>query len=364
LVVYDNSDSSIEGIKTFSLNGGSSSNYNTDNFYITTDDSTPAQNQLVDLTIKSRNGTSYDTSYRGNIRFEVRYRASGNSNWTKTTSLSYYEMKYPYEDNGYTFNSSNNGNITITDFIRFRKTDYEYKVLVLDNDYNDIQGSKIFTIGSVDTSNNADNLYVTTDNSTPTTLQRVDLTVRSRNGTTTDPAYRGTVQFDVYKKASTSSTWTLTTSSSDYEMKSTYANGYTFTSSNAGQKTLTDLIRFKRNNYSYKVLVYDEADENIEGYKTFEVGTTSNSSSSSVNGFSSSQLNTVQNIYNSRDDMVNNLENNYSKLRSNSRRKTMSDDLKIAMKEIIDDKSNKRYDNFADFYAAFLDRYRYTISVR
>ena len=62
--------------------------------------------------------------------------------------------------------------------------------------------------------------------------------------------------------------------------------------------------------------------------------------------------------------MISNLENTYSTLRNNTRRHTMSDDLYDAMQEIIDDDDTKTYDNFRDFYAAFLDRYRYTISVR
>jgi hypothetical protein len=317
------------------------------------------------LTIKARDNTSTDTSYRGSVEFEVRYRASGNTYWTKTTSLTYYEMKYPYEDNGYTFNSSNNGNITITDFIRFRKTNYEYKVIVIDKDYNTIKGEKIFTVGSVDNNSTADNLYLTTDDTTPNTLQRVDLTVKSREGTSTNTAYRGTVQFEVYYKASSSSTWTKTTSSTYYEMKSTYVDGYTFTSSNDGQKTFTDLIRFKKNNYSYKVLAYDEDDESIEGEKIFTVGSVNNNNNnSSVDGFTSSQLNTVQSLYNARDDMISNLESTYSRLRSSTRRQEMSDDLKAAMQEIIDDDNSKTYDNFTDFYNAFSDWYRYTISIR
>jgi len=272
-------------------------------------------------------------------------------------------MKYPYETNGYAFNSSNNGIITITDFIRFKKTDYEYKVIVIDSDYSAIKGEKIFSVGSADTNTTSDNLYITTDDSTPATFQRVDLTVKSRDGTSTDTSYRGTVQFEVYKKASNSTAWTLTTSSTDYEMKSTYANGYRFTSSNAGQKTFTDIIRFKRNNYSYKVLVYDKDNESVEGYKIFEVGTT-NSSSSNVNGFSSSQLNTVQSLYNAWNDMISKMENAYPSLRNNTRRQNMSDDLQNAMQEIINDESTKTYYNFTDFYNAFLDRYRYTVSVR
>ena len=48
-------------------------------------------------------------------------------------------------------------------------------------------------------------------------------------------------------------------------MVSTYEdNGYTFTSSNNGLKTFSNLIKFNRNNYSYKVIVYDEDDETIQ----------------------------------------------------------------------------------------------------
>ena len=81
-------------------------------------------------------------------------------------------------------------------------------------------------------------------------------------------------------------------------------------------------------------------------------------------GFSSSELTTVEGIYNNRDDTINNLENQYSSLQNNSRRQTMSNNLRTAMQEIINNTTNKTYDNFTDFYNAFLDRYKYTISVR
>ena len=76
----------------------------------------------------------------------------------------------------------------------------------------------------------------------------------------------------MYYRSSSSSSWIKTTSSSYYEMDEDYDNGYTFTSSNDGQKVFNNLIRFKKNNYSYKVVVSDEDDEDIEGYKTFTVG--------------------------------------------------------------------------------------------
>ncbi|MEI6672859.1 MAG: hypothetical protein WCL02_06085, partial [bacterium] len=106
-----------------------------------------------------------------------------------------------------------------------------------------------------------------------------------------------------------------------------------------------------------------ENDTSIYKEITYYVGSSS-SSSSSVNGFSSSELNTVEGIYNGRDDMISSLEDKYSKLRNSSRRQTMSDDLRVAMEEIINDDNNKTYDNYSDFNAAWLDWYRYTISIR
>ncbi|MEI6774827.1 MAG: hypothetical protein WCL18_08920, partial [bacterium] len=229
--------------------------------------------------------------------------------------------------------------------------------------YNEIT----FNVGSSNNNNSngdLDNFYVTADDTTPSTSQYIDLTVKARdsdNYTLTD--YTDSVNFKVYYRSSSSSSWTQTTSSTYYTMSSSYSNGYDFTSSNNGQKTFTNFIKFNKNNYDYKVRVYDDNDTSIYNEITFNVGS-SNNNNSNIDGFTSSELTTVESIYNSRDDMINTLENDYSKLRNNTRRQNMSDDLKVAMQEIIDDENNKTYDNFDDFYTAFLDWYRYTISIR
>ncbi len=100
----------------------------------------------MDLTVRARDGTSTDTSYRGSVEFEVYYRRSGSSSWTKTTSSSYYEIDEDYED-GYSFSSTNDGQKTFDNFIQFKKDDYEYKVVVVDEDDDDIEGYKIFRVG-------------------------------------------------------------------------------------------------------------------------------------------------------------------------------------------------------------------------
>ena len=207
-----------------------------------------------------------------------------------------------------------------------------------------------------------DNFYLTTDDTTPSTSQYIDLTVEARDSsddTVTD--YTDSINFKVYYRSSSSSSWTPTTSSTYYTMSSSYSNGYDFTSSNNGIKTFTNLIKFNKNNYDYKVRVYDENDTSIYKEITYYVGSSSNSN---VDGFTSSELNTVQGIYDARDNLIGDLENQYSRLRNSTRRQTMWDELKVAMQEIIDDDTNKTYDNFDDFYAAWLDRYRYTNSIK
>lgn|GEM_PF-803995 len=370
LVVYDYNDSSIdEGYRVFDFGNGydedddSNTNGNTDSFYLTTYDTTPATNDRVNLNITARDGTTKDTSYRGTVQFEVYYKASSSSTRTKTTSSTYYEMSSNYQNNGYTFKSSDNGDREEVYFIKFKKQDYQYKIYAYDENDETIDGEKTFTIGGSTTNGNTDNFYLTTDDSTPTTLQEVDLTIKARDGTTTDTSYRGTVQFEVYYKASGAYTWTKTTSSTYYEMDSNYEdNGYTFTSSNNGTKIFSNLIQFKKNNYSYKVVVYDENDEDIEGYKIFTVGTVSNDSK--VDGFTDSELRTLGAIYEARPDAINRLADKYPDLEDSSRRQSMADDIYDEMEKVLDDDNDREYQDFMDFYNAFLDRYRYTISIR
>ncbi len=253
---------------------GDDSSSDGDNFSLSTDDSSPDTNDWVDLTIYARDGSSTNTSYRGSVEFEVYYRQSSSSSWVKTTSSTYYEMDEDYEDDGYTFTSSNDGRKTLNDFIRFKKDDYQYKVVVVDEDDDDMEGYKIFSIGDTNDNDNGDtdNFSLTTNDASPDTNDWVDLTIRARDGSTTDTSYRGSVEFEVYYRQSSSSSWIKTTSSTYYEMDEDYEDdGYTFTSSNRGQKTFSDFIRFKKDNYEYKVVVADEDDNDIEGYKIFSV---------------------------------------------------------------------------------------------
>ena len=113
------------------------------------------------------------------------------------------------------------------------------------------------------------------------------------------------------------------------------------------------------------MLVYDEDYEDIQGYKIFTVGNVNTSSSnSSVDGFTISELNTVESIYDARNNMINNLEKTYPRLINNSRRQNMSDDLYDEMGLVLDDDNDRMYSDFDEFYDAFLEWYRYTVSIK
>lgn len=211
--------------------------------------------------------------------------------------------------------------------------------------------------------NKLDNFYLTTNNTSPYIYQYIDMTIRARdnnNYTLTD--YTDAVDFKVYYRAFNSSSRIQTASSAYYTINTNYANGYDFNSSDHGIANLKNFIKFNKREYDYKVRVYDENDTSI--YKEIIFNGSSTNWSSDMNGFTSAQISTVQGIYNGRNTMINNLKNRYSRLQNNSRRQNMSDNIKNAAQQIINNNSYKTYNNFTDFYAAFLDWYRYTISIR
>ncbi len=340
----------------------SNNNYDLDNFYVTTDDSSPSTNQRVDLTVKARDSwNSTITDYDGTINYKIYYRTSSSSSWTQTTSSTYYEIDSSY-DGWYTFDSSDNWIASLSNFIKFKKNNYDYKVRVYDENDSSIYKEITYYVWSSSNNNtNIDNFYVTTDDSSPSTNQRVDLTVKARdswNSTITD--YDGTINYKIYYRTSSSSSWTQTTSSTYYEIDSSYDGWYTFDSSDNWIASLSNFIKFKKNNYDYKVRVYDENDSSIYKEITYYVWS---SSSSSSNGFSSSEIDKVQAVYDGWTDTISQLESNYSKLRTNNTRQNMSDDLYTEMENIVN-WDNSIYDNYDDFYTAFLDRYSYTIRVR
>ena len=91
--------------------------------------------------------------------------------------------------------------------------------------------------------------------------------------------------------------------------------------------------------------------------KTVSVG----SSSSSSDGFTSSQLSKIEDLYDGWDAYINELKSTSTRLKYNTTWRNMSDDLRDEMEKIINDDSDKLYDNYDEFEDGFNDWYSYTI---
>ena len=353
-VTVTDDDKDIDDYKIFSVGDSSSStsNGNLDNFAISLSDSTPSKNQKVTLHIRALDDsddviTDYDGS---NADVAVEYRTSSSS--TRRTATSTYasiDDTTPSFDNGIA-----ETNITF-------KYNYEYRITVTDDSKN-IDDYKVFDVGGTSSSSNGDldNFYVTKSDSSPDINEWVDLTIRARdndNNTLTD--YTDSVDFTVYYRTSSSNVRTPTTSSNYYSIGSNYVNGYDFSSSDDWSVTLNDFIKF-RQKFEYKVVVEDSNDANLNGYTVFNL----RNQNSDVDGFTASQLDTVTKIYNARNRMISSLKSEYSRLRTNNTWINMSDDFYENMKDVINNKTNREFDDYSDYLDTFRDRYEYTIDNR
>lgn len=69
-------------------------------------------------------------------------------------------------------------------------------------------------------------------------------------------------------------------------------------------------------------------------------------------------------MYDNWPNMISELRDTYSRLDRSSSRKTRSDNFYDDMADILDDKSNRTYDNYDEFWSAFLSWSSYTISIK
>ena len=206
--------------------------------------------------------------------------------------------------------------------------------------------------GSSSSSSNGDveDFTITLADSTPSEDEEVKLTIKaidSSDDTVTD--YDGAnAEITVEYRTSSSSSWKDATSSyvSIDDETPTFSNGSAYT-----------YITFK-SDYDYRITVTDQDDDSINTPKTIYID--SSSSSSSNGDFSSSELRTIKNLYSTWNSSISELESGSYKLRNNTTRQNMSDDLYDEMKKIIDDDSDKLYDNMDEFETAFNKRYKYT----
>ncbi len=263
-------------------NNNNNSNGDLDDFDITMSPTTPETDEWTDVTIEAIDSDE-DTvdDYEGTVVITVQYK-----DWTtwRDVSSSDYDIRNISLDSNdeYDFDNSDNGEIDFE--IKFDDED-EYRIVVEDEDEN-VEANKTFDVDDSGSNNNnsngdLDNFVVTADDTTPSTSQRVDLTVKARDdGDDVITDFDGSIDYKIYYRSSSSSSWTLTTSSTYYEIDADFDDGYDFTSSDDWVAELSNFIKLKKNNYDYKIRVYDQDDNDIYKEITFSVGSSSNNNNS------------------------------------------------------------------------------------
>lgn len=253
----------------------SSSRSSNDEIELSTNRSAPSTNQYVNLTIKT------DRNYVGKLSLSAKYRSSSSSNRSSisnTSSSYFYGYSDEWENGYYRMTSSDKGEITIGDLVKFKKRGY-YRIYVEDIDGNEsyIQ----FNVDGSDYSNSE--LKVTASPSNPDTYEWIDLTVK----TDADYAdYDGKIRISKLQyKSSNSSSWSTISNiaSSTYvsDYSSAWSDSYFRTVADEDwEATLRNIVKFKKSGY-YRIYVEDR--EWNESYVQVNVDTSSSSSSSSYN---------------------------------------------------------------------------------
>jgi hypothetical protein len=324
----------------FSVDTSSSSS--NDEIEITTNKSSPTTSQYVNVTVDT------DSSYRGEVEFYVQYRASSSDAWKSQTSSTYFTAGDDYLKNGYKFTASDSGRHVFSSFIRFNKSGY-YRLYVEDAD-----GNEDYVQFSVDTSSSSssDEIEISANRTSPTTSQYVTITVD------TDSSYRGRVTFEVQYRASSTASWKVQTSSSYFTADDEIEEGYKFTASDSGRHVFSNVIKFNKNGY-YRLYVEDNTGES--DYVQFNVGSSSNDDKdSSVDGFTVKELGKITKIYKLRKSLIAQFEKESKSLRNSTYWHTLSDNLYQDMKDVINNKKNRDFDDRSDFRSAFLDWFEYT----
>ena len=348
----DGNESYIE----FDVDTSSSSSSSNGDIKLSTNRKSPSTNQYVNLTIET------DDDYVGNLSFYAKYRSSSSSSWTtisktsRTSSTYFSDYSDVWGDGYYKMRSSDDGEVTLKDLVKFRKSGY-YRIYVEDTD-----GNESYIEFDVDTSSSSssnkyygDEIELSTNRESPSTSQYVNLTIK------TDRDYYGKLYLTTkYRSSSSNSRSNISNTSSTYfsNYSDEWEDGYyKMTSSDRGEVTLSNLVKFKKEWY-YRVSVID-TDWN-ESYIEFDVGGVDDNSSSSVKWFTSKELSRVKALYREWNDTINQLKKDYPSLKRDSYWIELSDDFYNNMKDVVNNRSSREFRDYSDFESAFNKWFRYT----
>jgi hypothetical protein len=168
--------------------------------------------------------------------------------------------------------SSDKGYVTLKNLVKFKKSGY-YRIYVEDTDGNENYVQINVDVSSSSSSSSSDKVKLSTNRKSPSTSQYVNLTIE-----TDSTRYTGKLTFSAKYRSSSSDSWSsITRTSSSYfsDYSDEWDDGYyRMTSSDKGEVTLKNLVKFKKNGY-YRIYVEDTSGN--ESYIQFSVGNVSDS---------------------------------------------------------------------------------------
>ena len=338
--------------------GVSSSSSNSDDLEVKASPSNPDTYEWVKLTIET------DDDYTGKINFsKFQYRSSSSSSWSsisRTSSTYVSDYSSEWSNWYYRMTSSDDGEVTLKNLVKFKKSGY-YRIYVEDTDWNESYVQiNVDTSSSSSSSSNSDEIELSTNRKSPSTNQFVNLTIE------TDDDYTGKINFSKFQyRSSSSSSWSSISNTS-----STYFNDYSdewddgyyrMTSSDDGEVTLKNLVKFRKNGY-YRIYVEDT--DGNESYIQFNVGDVDDDDDdeeSSVSGFTVSELAKIKKVYREWDDLVWELKRKYPSLKKDSYWIKLSDNLYEDIEDVVYNRRYRDFKDYDDFRDAFDDWYNYTM---
>ena len=336
----------------FNVDTSSSSSSSNDDLEVSVSPSNPDTYEWVKLTIET------DDDYTGKINFsKFQYRSSNSSSWSnisRTSSTYVSDYSSTWSNWYYKMTSSDDGEATLKNLVKFKKAGY-YRIYVEDTD-----GNESYVQINVDTSSssssNSDEIELSTNRKSPSTNQYVNLTIE------TDRNYYGKLYFTTKYRSSSSNSWTnISNTSSTYfsDYSDEWEDGYyRMTSSDRGEVTLSNLVKFRKEGY-YRVSVIDT--DGNESYIEFTVGDADDDyGASSVKWFTSKELSRVKSLYRNWNDTINQLKKQYPSLKKDSYWIELSEELYDNMKDVVNNRSSREFRDYDDFETAFNKWYKYT----
>ena len=332
------------------VSSSSSSSSSNDDIEISADDTSISTSEYVKLFIET------DEDYVWKVNFSLKYKSSSSSSWTTISSLtnSTYVSNYSSvrSQGYYKMTSSDDGEKTLSNLVKFKKAG-TYRITATDTDWNsDYVDIKVSSSSS---SSSNDDIEISANDTRPSLSKYINLTVK------TDRYYVWKVSFTVkYKSSSSASTWsTISRTSSTYftNRSTVWTNWYfNMNSSDRWEKTIQNAFKFAKKWY-YRITVKDE-DWN-EDYVDFNVA----ASSSYVDWFTAAEYEMLERIYNVWPTLIYQLKAENPILKNNTTWINMSNTFYNNIKDVIDDKDNREFQDYDDFYAAFEKRLNKTTAL-